>query len=335
LGGNKRLRKNPMENAQVAGVPTNGPPNTTVKESLSSDSDDSPPADKWEETLRSQISQVGRTGVTGSDARLLGPVDHSSKYLLQLQNSQQPDRLDREDLEVLKIRGAFLLPSPELCADLIETYFDIIHPGIPMINRTRFMKSYNDALNPPPLLLLQAIFLAAARVCKSSLLIEAGGTKLATQTFYKRAKALFDVNYSTDKLTIIQSALLMAWANDIPEEITWNVYFWPRVAISIAFGMGLHRKEGSESLSLIERRLWKRLWWGLFARDRQSALAMGRPVMINLEDSDIPLLTEQDFCEDEPGDPSPYPVNRAHALYFIHTVSLLDLAGTATKSTAG
>jgi hypothetical protein len=98
--------------------------------------------------------------------------------------------------------------------------------------------------------------------------------------------------------------------------------------------MGLHRKEVSESLSLIERRLWKRLWWRLFVRDRQSALAMGRPVMINLEDSDIPLLTEEDFCKDEPGDPSPYPVNRAQALYFIHIVSLLDLAGTATKSTS-
>lgn len=77
----------------------------------------------------------------------------------------------------------------------------------------------------------------------------------------------------------------------------------------------------------VDKRIWKRIWWSLFLRDRWAAVALGRPVLINLEDSDVPMITEDDFIEDEPGSPSPYPVNRIHSLYFIHAVKLSEIMG--------
>ena len=36
-------------------------------------------------------------------------------------------------------------------------------------------------------------------------------------TFYKRAKALFEANYEDDRITIVQSLLLMGWYWEGPE----------------------------------------------------------------------------------------------------------------------
>ncbi|KAL4882698.1 hypothetical protein BJY04DRAFT_186718 [Aspergillus karnatakaensis] len=51
----------------------------------------------------------------------------------------------------------------------------------------------------PSLLLLQAMFLAASKVSKSSLLLRATGSSLAASSiFYQRAKALYDADYEPD-----------------------------------------------------------------------------------------------------------------------------------------
>ena len=49
--------------------------------------------------------------------------------------------LDSVELEILKIRGAFLLPNKELSLDLINAYFEHVHPLMPVINRSLFMKN--------------------------------------------------------------------------------------------------------------------------------------------------------------------------------------------------
>ena len=74
------------------------------------------------------------------------------------------------------------------------------------------MKQYQDAKNPPSLLLLQAILLAGSRVCTNPQLMDANGsTTPAALTFYKRAKALYDANYEDDRVTIVQALVLMGW----------------------------------------------------------------------------------------------------------------------------
>jgi hypothetical protein len=44
-----------------------------------------------------------------------------------------------------------------------------------------------------------------------------GSTTPAAMTFYKRAKALFESNYEDDRITIVQSLLLMGWYWEGPE----------------------------------------------------------------------------------------------------------------------
>jgi hypothetical protein len=67
------------------------------------------------------------------------------------------------------------------------------------------------------------------------------------------------------------------------------------VAISLAHTIGLHRNPETTSIPPLKQKLWKRIWWSCFMRDRLIALGMRRPTRIKDEDFDVPMLTENDF----------------------------------------
>lgn len=239
--------------------------------------------------------------------------------------------LDADEVEALKTRGAFLLPPRDVCDDLVETYFSKIAPQIPVVNKTHFMAQYHNATDPPPLLLLQVIFLAASRVSKNPALVDkqTGTTNNASMTFWKRAKALYDADYEDDKVVVIQALLLLSWWWEGPEDVTRNVWYWIGTAIRVAQGIGMHRSVAKSKMSLLQKRTWRRIWWTCFAQDRRVAASLGRPMCINVEDSDMEMLTEEDFIEEEvgPGQPLRYPPNRNHVLYFIQSVKLTEIMG--------
>ncbi|KAL4787599.1 fungal-specific transcription factor domain-containing protein [Aspergillus varians] len=236
--------------------------------------------------------------------------------------------LDNLELEILHQRGAFLLPPKPLCDELVDAYFKWVAPVVPIINRSRFMRQYRDPKNPPSLLLLQAILLAGSRVCANSQLTDANGsTTPAAMTFYKRAKALYDANYEDDRVTIVQALVLLGWYWEGPEDVTKNVFYWTRVAMVVAQGSGMHRSVESSQLTKPDKRLWKRIWWTLFTRDRSVAVALGRPIGINTDDADVGMLTEDDFVEDEMDGPAEYPPDPVHVQFFLQYVKLCEIMG--------
>jgi hypothetical protein len=214
--------------------------------------------------------------------------------------SARLEKLDRIEVEILIRKGALMMPPKSLCDDLVDSYFQWIHPIIPIINRARFMRQYHDRDNPPSLLLLQAVILAASRVSSNPLLTDSNGsTVTASCTFYKRAKALYDANFETDRVTVVQSLILIGWHWDGVDDVVKNIYYWGRVAIIIAQDTGMHRSVEASHLSSADKKLWKRIWWTLVTRDRSIAVAFGRPVIINLDDCDVEALQESDFIDDD------------------------------------
>lgn len=73
---------------------------------------------------------------------------------------------------------------------------------------------------------------------------------------------------------------------------TWH---WMGVAISLAHTIGLHRNPENSNMEPNRKKLWKRIWWSCFMRDRLVALGMRRPTRVKDEDYDVPMLTEDDF----------------------------------------
>lgn len=286
---------------------------------------------------RAPITDAGRVAYLGESSNLTLLV-HDRQGSADVVHYPLPENvrgsrarlteLDNVEIDILHQRGAFLLPPRSLCDELIDAYFQWVHPIVPVINRTRFMRQYRDPKNPPSLLLLQAVLLAGSRVCQNAQLMDANGsTTPAALTFYKRAKALYDANYEDDRVTIVQSLLLMGWYWEGPEDVTKNVFYWSRVATIVAQGSGMHRSVERSQLSKSDKRLWKRIWWTLFTRDRSVAVALGRPVHINLDDSDVEMLTEDDFIEDESDRGSEFPPDPIHVQFFLQYVKLCEIMG--------
>lgn len=283
---------------------------------------------------RAPITEAGRVAYLGESSNLTLLV-HDRQGSADVVHYPLPENvrgsrarlteLDNVEIDILHQRGAFLLPPRSLCDDLIESYFKWVHPIVPAVNRARFMRQYKDPKNPPSLLLLQAMLLAGSRVCNNPQLMDANGsTTPAALTFYKRAKALYDANYEDDRMTIVQSLILMGWYWEGPEDVTKNVFYWSRVATIVAQGSGMHRSVEQSQLSRSDKRLWKRIWWTLFTRDRSVAVALGRPVHINLDDSDVEMLTPDDFIEDEGPEYQPEPT---HVDFFLQYVKLCEIMG--------
>lgn len=241
--------------------------------------------------------------------------------------------LDSVELEILKMRGAFLLPQHDLALDLIETYFERVHPLMPVINRSEFMRRFLDPKDSPSLMVLQAVLLCGARISKNPLVLDLkGSTNLACLTFFRRAKALYETSYELDPASTLQTLILIGSYWEGPEDVTKNSFYWTRVAVGLAQGFGFHRDvKNSPNLSTVDKKIWRRIWWCLFEKDRNVAIAFGRPSVIDLNDCDVPMLTMEDFNEDEPDYKLPYQVNETHALYFIHLVKLAEITGIILK----
>lgn len=83
----------------------------------------------------------------------------------------------------------------------------------------------------------------------------------------------------------------------------------------------------NSQLSRTDKRLWKRIWWTLFTRDRSVAVALGRPININTDDSDVEMLTEEDFVEDEGDTPAEFRPDPVHVQFFLQYVKLCEIMG--------
>ncbi len=58
------------------------------------------------------------------------------------------------------------IPPEEIKDALVDAYFTQVNPGFPVIDETKFRAQYSDKEKSPPLLLLQAVLLAGAHVCR-------------------------------------------------------------------------------------------------------------------------------------------------------------------------
>ncbi|GFP59081.1 cutinase transcription factor 1 beta [Trichoderma asperellum] len=211
-------------------------------------------------------------------------------------------RLDEEDIQYLRRKGALTLPPKRVMDEFVSNYFQLFHPFFPIIDKSSFLEGYyrNDrsaALHShgTSLLLLQAIIFTASATVPASTLRDAGFTtrKDARNQLHRRARYLYEFDFESDDITNIQALLLMShyYPSMVEQKHTW---FWVHQAISLSQGLGLHRSAGQEP----QHSLWARIWWACLVRDRLTTLGTGRPMHINSLDCTVPMLTLDDLKED-------------------------------------
>lgn len=112
-------------------------------------------------------SQPSLLAVSQDPRRLSGSIKHS--------------RLDEEDIQYLKRKGALSLPPKGVMDEFISNYFQLFHPFFPIIDKSNFLATYYRSdrgaaslSQGPSLLLLQTILFTASAVCNHSLFEKQG-----------------------------------------------------------------------------------------------------------------------------------------------------------------
>lgn len=190
------------------------------------------------------------------------------------------------------------LPAKDVRDDLVESFFTKIHPGFPVVDESEFRMQYNDTRNPPPLLLFQAVLLVGAHVSDHPKVIRS--RSLVKMALFRRAKVLFDLHYENDRMHVIQAALLFTWHFEGADDVSSNAYYWAGIACRVAFGLGMHRNLASTAVNrmpLGDRRIYRRIWWTVYQINVLSSLHHGRPLMIDPDECDQPILHDDDFIE--------------------------------------
>ncbi|OQU93577.1 Fungal specific transcription factor domain-containing protein [Cladophialophora immunda] len=260
-----------------------------------------------------EVNEGGRTRLHHP-----GPPVSEPSVVEEPSGQRHPSHMQPEDIAYLKAKGAFTFPDADKLDALVTTYLGRVYPLYPIVNRQEFIRQYEA--DEVPAMLLHAVCSIAATFCDLALIHRAGfSSRLdARLASYRKAKALFEVGYETDKIVQLQSAVYMTFWGGGPTN-HWNYFSWIGTAVTIAESLGIHRSMANADMDVSDRSLLKRLWWTLVNRDAHCQSLVGRPFRINQEQVDIEPLVPEDFEEDmRSPEFKSHPLRTAFALYQIH-----------------
>ncbi|KAJ5355025.1 fungal-specific transcription factor domain-containing protein [Penicillium cataractarum] len=212
--------------------------------------------------------------------------------------------LSEENKEFLRKKGVYTLPGKKACESLVEAYLLNVHPILPVIEADVLLSHYQAGqLERYNILLLWSLFFVAVNFIPSQICEQEGFTSRRAIKFamYSRAKCMYENGNERNKIVLLQASLLMGfWHSEIDEHA--QPWYWTGSAISHCQILGLHRDPGTSAynphITDRQRAFWRRLWWCCFFRDRWLGLTLGRPLRINLNDSDVPMPLVGDMLFD-------------------------------------
>ncbi|KAJ6037903.1 hypothetical protein N7499_004115 [Penicillium canescens] len=160
----------------------------------------------------------------------------------------------------------------------IDAYFLNYHTSYPFVHEPTFRAQFNEpSLRPPGTawhILLNAILaLGAWSIGDDSSDLDI--------TFYQEARGYLQQAsvFETGNLTLVQGLLLLSnYAQKRNKPNTgWN---YLGLAVRMAMSLGLHKEFPGWRISLLQREIRRRLWWGVFIFDSGAAKTFGRPILL-------------------------------------------------------
>ncbi|KAF5529343.1 cutinase transcription factor 1 beta, partial [Fusarium napiforme] len=209
-----------------------------------------------------------------------------------------PQHLDNRDMYYLSHKLCLSIPDPGFRDELLRVYVTVVHSFLPILDIEEYAGSilHNNGRNPISLLLFQAVNFASVTFVDIKMLNSRGYASriAARRDFYDRVRILYSLNYESDRMTLIQSLLLLSHWYDGPDDDkdTWH---WMGIALTNAQVGGLHRDPEHLKISQEEKKLRRRLWWCCLMRDRLLALGIRNPPRLRDDEYNVKPLTLDDF----------------------------------------
>jgi Fungal specific transcription factor domain len=134
------------------------------------------------------------------------------------------------------------------------------YPLYSIVNKEEFLKLYEE--QKLPWILLHTVCFVGATFCDQGVIHKTGFKKRwhTRRLYYDRAKILFDIGYETNKITLLQTVLMLTfWGPQMKSY--WNPCSWVGFAVTIAESLDIHRLRSSAHMSPKDKGLLRRLWW--------------------------------------------------------------------------
>ncbi|KAM5517558.1 hypothetical protein FOXYSP1_04510 [Fusarium oxysporum f. sp. phaseoli] len=216
----------------------------------------------------------------------------------ETEHDVHPPHLAECDIEWLKAKGAFDHPDDAISDALLRVYLERFHPLYSIVRKDRFETAFRQ--RKLPWIILHAVCFIGVTFCDRAVIYQSQFTSRleARLYYYNKAKALFTMDYETDRLALLKAVIMLSFCGPQLQSY-WSPGSWIGFGVTIAVSLGLHRATGSSRAnSSEERNLLRRLWWTLVIRDAHLSALLGRSMRVNLSLCDTDLLTFDDF-EDE------------------------------------
>ncbi|KAJ5832260.1 Cutinase transcription factor 1 beta variant 3 [Penicillium riverlandense] len=201
-------------------------------------------------------------------------------------------------VEYLQTHGVLTLPSIPLQNALLRTFTECVLPCMPVIEWHRFVHIINGRDGRKgyiSLLLYHAVMFSATTFVDFEHLLEAGysSTRELQEMAFQKTKLLYESDYESDELIVIQTLLLMTYRSETAGEN--EIKQWLDLAISMAQTIGLFQNQLGTEDSLYSPRMRKRIGWACYMTDCQISLRLRCRPSIKKEGFYHPMLTLDDF----------------------------------------
>ncbi|KAL6709123.1 hypothetical protein ACN47E_001939 [Coniothyrium glycines] len=217
--------------------------------------------------------------------------------------------------------------SNQVSSSLIDAYFHDYHVSYPFVHEATFRAQYHELVPRPPKkswdILYNAI-LALGAWCSNT---DQAGLE---DYLYRQALTLgqHESVFEAANMTSVQALVLLSNLSQKRNSPNtgWNLL---GLAVRTALSLALHRELPHWKISLIEREIRRRVWWGLYIFDSGASTTFGRAIMLPDQESmnvhsvlnvdDESLTPRTASLPEESSEPTLYSSLRAQSDFHIHT----------------
>lgn len=166
----------------------------------------------------------------------------------------------------------------QVMSQLLDTYFANYHVSYPFVHEGTFRAQYNELIPRPDkrsweMLVYTILALGAWTLGDAQTDLD--------EVLYQKASSYGQDNsiFESASLTLVQALLLLSnFAQKRNKPNTgWN---YLGLAVRMALSLGLHRELPQWGISLLQREMRRRVWWGLFIFDSGASTTFGRAILL-------------------------------------------------------
>lgn len=170
------------------------------------------------------------------------------------------------------------LESGVVANQLLDAYFSAYHPSYPFIHEATFMAQYHQVIPRPSQQSWQMLLYTVLALGSWSLDNEE--RELDDYLYNKAISFREDESlFESANLTLVQALVLLSNLTQKRNKPNTGGNLLG-LATRMALSLGLHRELPDWHISLLQREMRRRVWWGLFLFDSGASTTFGRPILL-------------------------------------------------------